>query len=186
VPVAEFLVRPKSHIPSVAHDGTVPTVPFRKFMLMVEFSKNLNFNPLSSIGYGHNPAKVQKIPIYSAGWYSIDRKFHTDIYLFVLLKKRFAIAKTRTDHQHCATHHQNSHHPSATAVSKNYDGSISRSRMILNLDLTIFQQQGIRECCNAIIQFFSRVAASFVGIKEESQTYLATNILLSRAESAGD
>jgi hypothetical protein len=42
--------------------------------------------------------------------------------------------------------------------------------MNLNLDLTIFQQQGIGECCDAIIQFFSRVAASFVGIEEEIQT----------------
>jgi hypothetical protein len=46
-PVAYSLIRPKSHIPSIAHDGTLS---FRNFMLTVKFPKNFNCETLQSIG----------------------------------------------------------------------------------------------------------------------------------------
>jgi hypothetical protein len=56
-PVAYSLIRPKSHIFNIGHDGTLS---FRNFIMMVKIFKNHNFEPLATMAYGHNPAKVPK------------------------------------------------------------------------------------------------------------------------------
>jgi hypothetical protein len=54
--VAYSLIRPKSHISNMRHDGTVS---FRNFIMMVKNFKNYNFEPI--LAYGHDPAKVPKV-----------------------------------------------------------------------------------------------------------------------------
>jgi hypothetical protein len=53
--VAYSLIRPKSHISNIGHDGTLS---FRNFIMMVKKIKNHNFEPI--FAYGHDPAKVSK------------------------------------------------------------------------------------------------------------------------------
>jgi hypothetical protein len=74
-PVAYSLIRPKSHISNIKHDGTLS---FRNFIMMVENFEHHNFEALCyTLAYGHDPAKdsiIQK----RVWWHSNDWKFHTD------------------------------------------------------------------------------------------------------------
>jgi hypothetical protein len=55
-PVAYSLIRPKSHISNIKHDGTLS---FRNFIMMVKNFKNYIFEPI--LAYGRDTAKVTKI-----------------------------------------------------------------------------------------------------------------------------
>jgi hypothetical protein len=50
-PVAYSLIRPKSHISNIRHDGTLS---FRNFIMKVKKIKIHNFEPI--LAYGHDPA----------------------------------------------------------------------------------------------------------------------------------
>jgi hypothetical protein len=49
--VAYSLIRPKSHISDIGHDGTLS---FRNFIMKVKNIKIHNFEPI--LAYGHGPA----------------------------------------------------------------------------------------------------------------------------------
>jgi hypothetical protein len=70
--VAYSLIRPKTHISNIGHDGTLS---FRNFVMLVKKFKNHNFEPI--LAYGHDLAKVPEFRNW-AWWYSIGWKFHTD------------------------------------------------------------------------------------------------------------
>jgi hypothetical protein len=62
VPVAYFPIRPKAHISTIGHDGTLS---FRNFMMMVKNAKHLNFEP--RLAYGQTPKLPIEVFIYITG-----------------------------------------------------------------------------------------------------------------------
>jgi hypothetical protein len=57
-PVAYSLIRPKSHISNIGHDGTLS---FRNFIMIVKKFKNHNFEPI--LAYGQDSALTPKFQI---------------------------------------------------------------------------------------------------------------------------